>query len=244
MLLELPIMGTLSAIKGIIEQHGVSELIIAMPSARGGAGAGRLEPAGFGFDDKTRFGRNTEAIEIIKRCWTEDTFDHDGKYWQLRGVQVVPRPVQKPHPPIYFPALNPKAMDRNARFGYGANMGHPTGSPDPGFWKQWHTDWDAALRRHGRTAAECPTSYFLTLFVTEDPERAWAKHRESFLHVEQYYARVVHSRAAAETREGMANLDKFFLTPADGVKLLPDYFGARPPATLIPWGNRASWRFE
>jgi FlaA1/EpsC-like NDP-sugar epimerase len=35
MLLELPIMGTLSAIKGIIEQHGVSELIIAMPSARG-----------------------------------------------------------------------------------------------------------------------------------------------------------------------------------------------------------------
>jgi FlaA1/EpsC-like NDP-sugar epimerase len=35
MLLELPIMGTLGAIKGIVEQHGVSELIIAMPSARG-----------------------------------------------------------------------------------------------------------------------------------------------------------------------------------------------------------------
>jgi FlaA1/EpsC-like NDP-sugar epimerase len=35
MLLELPVMGTLTAIKGIVEQHGVSELIIAMPSARG-----------------------------------------------------------------------------------------------------------------------------------------------------------------------------------------------------------------
>jgi FlaA1/EpsC-like NDP-sugar epimerase len=35
MLLELPIMGTLSAIKAIVEQHGVSELIIAMPSAPG-----------------------------------------------------------------------------------------------------------------------------------------------------------------------------------------------------------------
>jgi len=35
MLLDLPIMGTLSAIKEIVEQHGVSELIIAMPSARG-----------------------------------------------------------------------------------------------------------------------------------------------------------------------------------------------------------------
>jgi FlaA1/EpsC-like NDP-sugar epimerase len=35
MLLELPILGTLSAIKSIVEQHGVAELIIAMPSARG-----------------------------------------------------------------------------------------------------------------------------------------------------------------------------------------------------------------
>jgi FlaA1/EpsC-like NDP-sugar epimerase len=35
MLLELPIMGTLSAIKSVVEQHGVSELIIAMPSAHG-----------------------------------------------------------------------------------------------------------------------------------------------------------------------------------------------------------------
>jgi FlaA1/EpsC-like NDP-sugar epimerase len=35
MLLELPILGTLSSIKGIVEQHGVSELIIAMPSAAG-----------------------------------------------------------------------------------------------------------------------------------------------------------------------------------------------------------------
>src|SRR5204863_404921 len=35
MLLDLPILGTVSAIKSIVEQHGVSELIIAMPSARG-----------------------------------------------------------------------------------------------------------------------------------------------------------------------------------------------------------------
>src|SRR5207248_2638927 len=35
MLLDLPILGTVGAIKSIVEQHGVSELIIAMPSARG-----------------------------------------------------------------------------------------------------------------------------------------------------------------------------------------------------------------
>lgn len=211
---------------------------------KAGAGAGRLEPAGFGFDATTRLGRNSEAIEIIKRCWTEDVFDYEGKYWKLRGVQVVPKPVQKPHPPIYFPALTAKAMERNARFGYGANMGHPTGSPDPDFWKRWHAEWDAALRRHGRTAADCPTSYFLSLFATEEPKRSWARHRDSFLHVEQYYANVVHLREAPETPEGMPNWDKFFLPPDDCVKLIQDYFGGAAPDTLLLWGNRPSMSFQ
>ena len=35
----------------------------------------------------------------------------------------MPKPVQQPHPPIFMPAQTPKAMDRNAREGYGANQG-------------------------------------------------------------------------------------------------------------------------
>src|SRR5438067_1862946 len=43
---------------------------------KAGAGAAKREPAGFGFAADTRLGRNTEAIDIIKRCWTEDVFDY------------------------------------------------------------------------------------------------------------------------------------------------------------------------
>jgi len=45
-----------------------------------------------------------EAHELIMRAWTEDEpFAHDGKYSQLRYVNCWPRPIQKPHPPIYIP---------------------------------------------------------------------------------------------------------------------------------------------
>jgi F420-dependent oxidoreductase-like protein len=41
-----------------------------------------------------------EAIEITKALWTEETVDYDGKYYQLHGARLEPKPVQKPHPPI------------------------------------------------------------------------------------------------------------------------------------------------
>jgi alkanesulfonate monooxygenase SsuD/methylene tetrahydromethanopterin reductase-like flavin-dependent oxidoreductase (luciferase family) len=45
-----------------------------------------------------------EAHELIMRAWAEDEpFAFDGKYTQLRYVNCWPKPVQKPHPPIYIP---------------------------------------------------------------------------------------------------------------------------------------------
>ncbi|MDH4145378.1 MAG: LLM class flavin-dependent oxidoreductase [Acidimicrobiia bacterium] len=45
-----------------------------------------------------------EAHELIMRAWAEeDVFAFDGKYNQLRYVNCWPKPIQKPHPPIYIP---------------------------------------------------------------------------------------------------------------------------------------------
>ncbi len=49
--------------------------------------------------------RYREAHELIIRSWTEnDIFAFNGKYTQLRHVNVWPKPVQKPHPPIWIPS--------------------------------------------------------------------------------------------------------------------------------------------
>jgi alkanesulfonate monooxygenase SsuD/methylene tetrahydromethanopterin reductase-like flavin-dependent oxidoreductase (luciferase family) len=45
-----------------------------------------------------------EAHELIMKAWaSEDEFAFDGKYNQLRHVNLWPKPIQKPHPPIYIP---------------------------------------------------------------------------------------------------------------------------------------------
>ncbi len=56
---------------------------------------------GFPFlDGKERFELFAEQVEVVVRSWTEERFDHDGPAYRLRGQQALPRPVQRPHPPL------------------------------------------------------------------------------------------------------------------------------------------------
>ena len=41
-----------------------------------------------------------EALEVIQKAWTQESFSHAGKYYQFRDVRLVPQPYQQPHPPI------------------------------------------------------------------------------------------------------------------------------------------------
>ncbi len=42
-----------------------------------------------------------ESVEFMLRCWTSpEPFDFEGRYWRGKGVHVLPRPYQQPHPPI------------------------------------------------------------------------------------------------------------------------------------------------
>jgi len=49
---------------------------------------------------KERMQRLEEAVQVIKKMWTEETATFDGKFYQLRNAYCNPKPLQKPHPPI------------------------------------------------------------------------------------------------------------------------------------------------
>jgi alkanesulfonate monooxygenase SsuD/methylene tetrahydromethanopterin reductase-like flavin-dependent oxidoreductase (luciferase family) len=55
---------------------------------------------GFGVSVSENRGRFDEALEIIRLAWTGERVSFSGRYYQVEGVSVVPRPVQRPHPPI------------------------------------------------------------------------------------------------------------------------------------------------
>jgi probable F420-dependent oxidoreductase len=70
--------------------------------------------------------RADEAIQALKKIWTTDPVDFQGKYYRIPKSVIGPKPVQKPHPPIYMAAFTPSAMERVATE---ANGWFPVGIP-------------------------------------------------------------------------------------------------------------------
>jgi alkanesulfonate monooxygenase SsuD/methylene tetrahydromethanopterin reductase-like flavin-dependent oxidoreductase (luciferase family) len=66
-----------------------------------GRSSTRLEMEGFGIHpDETR-GMWEEAVRHIVACWTQDEAEFEGRYWRLPRRRVLPKPLQRPHPPIW-----------------------------------------------------------------------------------------------------------------------------------------------
>jgi probable F420-dependent oxidoreductase len=66
-----------------------------------------------------RVSRMEEGIEIIRACWTQDAFSYHGRRFQLDNVTVYPKPVQRPHPPIWVGAMADDSIRRAAQYGDG-----------------------------------------------------------------------------------------------------------------------------
>ena len=52
--------------------------------------------------------RFEEAYEIITGAWTQEVFSYEGKFWSYKDVAMWPRPVQRPHPPVWIPVTGSK----------------------------------------------------------------------------------------------------------------------------------------
>ena len=55
---------------------------------------------GYNIDYGESRGRYFESMEIILRAWGDEPFSFDGEFYSFQNVNVVPKPYQKPHPPI------------------------------------------------------------------------------------------------------------------------------------------------
>jgi len=71
----------------------------------------------FSIPPSQRVSRMEEGIDIIRACWTQDTFSYDGKRFRLDNVAVYPKPIQRPHPPIWVGAMADESIRRAAQDG-------------------------------------------------------------------------------------------------------------------------------
>ena len=84
-----------------------------------GSGGPHRPFAAFGLDGARYVARFTEGIALTKALWTQPRVTFDGEFWQLKDAAMEPKPVQKPHPPLWFGGSSEIAVRRGVRLGDG-----------------------------------------------------------------------------------------------------------------------------
>jgi alkanesulfonate monooxygenase SsuD/methylene tetrahydromethanopterin reductase-like flavin-dependent oxidoreductase (luciferase family) len=80
------------------------------------------ELAGFEIDPDTTKQTWDETIRALPRMWTEERFSWQGTSFSVPERAILPKPVQKPHPPLWVTASNPPTVELAARRGIGVAM--------------------------------------------------------------------------------------------------------------------------
>jgi probable F420-dependent oxidoreductase len=80
---------------------------------------GRRMFSGFGVDPDTFVARFTEGLELMKALWTQPDVKFAGRFWQVDGAAMEPKPFQKPYPPLWFGGNAPAALRRAVQHGDG-----------------------------------------------------------------------------------------------------------------------------
>lgn len=82
-----------------------------------GIGYRDVEFEAFGVQPRDRVPRMLEALDLIKRLWTEEVVTFEGRFFRVHDATCTIRPVQKPYPPIWIAANADAAVVRTARLG-------------------------------------------------------------------------------------------------------------------------------
>ncbi len=75
-----------------------------------GQGYREIEFKSFGVEKRHRRDRLVEALQVIRKLWSEDEVTFHGRFYQLDGVSIAPKPLQQPRPPILIGADTVKTV--------------------------------------------------------------------------------------------------------------------------------------
>lgn len=73
----------------------------------------------FGIDPEDTRNQMQEALQMIPKMWSQDRFRWDSKYFKIPERPIIPKPYQKPHPPMWMAASSPASVEMAAHCGIG-----------------------------------------------------------------------------------------------------------------------------
>lgn len=129
----------------------------------------------FGLTAEGRVRRFTEGLRVMKLLWTEDAVTFEGEFSKLEKASMKPKPVQKPHPPLWFGGSQPPALKRAVHLGDGW-MG--AGSSSTEGFRERVPLIRQFLSEAKRDPATFPVSKRVYLAIDSDRNRALQRLRE------------------------------------------------------------------
>jgi alkanesulfonate monooxygenase SsuD/methylene tetrahydromethanopterin reductase-like flavin-dependent oxidoreductase (luciferase family) len=134
-----------------------------------GTGSVAEEFVPFGVDQKTRWGRFFEAMEIIRRSYEEDSFSFEGKHFQIPDrIRQTTKPVQDPFP-LWVGGYGAKLQYRAGREGYHSQNG-----------ANFHPEYLRGLQEAGINPASRNHGSFSIGHLANSVEQAWAECRKAW----------------------------------------------------------------
>jgi len=124
----------------------------------------------FGVEKSTFISSFTEGLELMKAAWADEprvTFH--GRFRDVDDLPIAPKPVQRPHPPVWFGANAPKAIARAVRLG-DAFLG--AGSSTTAHFVEAVKVVRSELEKQGKDPAHFPIGKRVYLMVDDDAARA------------------------------------------------------------------------
>src|SRR5689334_12769570 len=130
-----------------------------------GLGWSKDEMDAAGANMKERGARADEFLQVLKAIWTADPVEYKGKFYTVPKSHIFPKPVQKPHPPIYLAAFAPPALKRLATLADGWN---PVAIPAQGMAQMFGMIQNMA-KEAGRDPASLKMIVRANLEITDKP---------------------------------------------------------------------------
>lgn len=115
-----------------------------------------------------------EAIQIIRQMWTEEKPSFEGSYYTLKEAINEPKPIQKPHPPIWVGGWGPKVLKIAVQYGEGHNLGWTSFEE----YKQKSALLDQYCDELGKKTQNFKRSFATSLWIGKDLEALEKKWKE------------------------------------------------------------------
>jgi alkanesulfonate monooxygenase SsuD/methylene tetrahydromethanopterin reductase-like flavin-dependent oxidoreductase (luciferase family) len=138
-----------------------------------GAGRGfdRTEFDAFQVPVEESSDRFRECVEIVLAAWKGTRVSYEGRFWRYDGIEVLPKPLQVPHPPVWLAATSLDSIRRAAERGHDILLDPHATHADIASKRAYYHE---ALREHGFSAQGrvIPTARLLAVGATEQEAEA------------------------------------------------------------------------